>query len=66
MALGAFVALFWCSGVIKSYGVILEEILAVVPGATKSLASWVPASMTSCALVMSPFASALCQRFNCR
>ena len=31
-----------------------------------SLASWIPAVMTTTALAMAPIASALCQRFNCR
>ena len=31
-----------------------------------TLASWIPASMTTLALAMAPFASALCQRYNCR
>jgi hypothetical protein len=66
VALGAFLGLFWCAGFIKSYGVIFSQILAAFPESSVSLASWIPASMTSVALAMAPFASALCQRFNCR
>ena len=66
VALGAFLALFWCAGFIKSYGVVFSEILKLFPESSVSLASWIPAAMTSVALAMAPFASALCQRFNCR
>ena len=66
IALGAFNSLFWCAGMVKSYGVIFNEILAFFPDSSKSLASWIPASMTSLSLLMAPFASALCQRFTCR
>ena len=66
VALGAFICLFWCAGVIKSYGVIFNSILTTFSNTSVSLASWIPASMTSFALAMAPFASALCQKYNCR
>ena len=36
------------------------------PESSVTLAAWIPASMTTLALAMAPFASALCQKFNCR
>lgn len=66
VALGAFLSLFWCSGMVKSFGVIFNEILIFFPDSSKSLASWIPACMTSLALAMAPIASMLCQKFNCR
>ena len=66
IALGAFNALFWTAGMIKSYGVIFDMILETFPESSVTLAAWIPASMTTLALAMAPFASALCQKFNCR
>uniref|UniRef100_A0A0K2T0D8 Major facilitator superfamily (MFS) profile domain-containing protein n=1 Tax=Lepeophtheirus salmonis TaxID=72036 RepID=A0A0K2T0D8_LEPSM len=66
ISLGAFIALFWAAGMIKSYGILFSEILVVFPDASVTLASWIPASMTTFALAMAPIASALCQKFNCR
>ncbi|QQP53870.1 Uncharacterized protein FKW44_006501, partial [Caligus rogercresseyi] len=66
ISLGAFIALFWAAGMIKSYGILFSEILLVFPDASVTIASWIPASMTTLALAMAPIASALCQRFNCR
>ena len=66
IALGAFNALFWTAGMVKSYGVIFDLILKTFPESSVTLAAWIPASMTTLALAMAPFASALCQRFNCR
>ena len=66
VAAGAFLALFWSAGLVKSYGVIFDEILAAFRGASKSLASWIPAAMVSTALAVAPVTSALCQRLDCR
>ena len=38
----------------------------LITDSSVTLASWIPASMTTLALAMAPFASALCQRYNCR
>ena len=65
VSLGAFIALFWTAGMVKSYGVLFSEMLMIWPDSI-SLASWIPAVMTTTALAMAPVASALCQRFNCR
>ena len=65
VALGAFNALFWTAGLVKSYGVLFSEMLSLYPG-NIALASWIPAVMTTTALAMAPVASGLCQRFNCR
>ncbi len=66
VALGAFIALFWCAGMIKSYGVLFEQILVTFPEASKSLVSSLPACMTSMALLFAPVTSALCQHYTCR
>ena len=66
IAFGAFNALFWTAGMVKSYGVIFDLILKTFPESSVTLAAWIPASMTTLALAMAPLASALCQRFNCR
>ena len=66
VVLGAFFSVFWCSGFIKSYGLIFAELLRMFPDSSVSLATWIPASMTSFALVVAPIAGALCKRFNCR
>ena len=66
VVLGAFFSVFWCSGFIKSYGLIFAELLRIFPDSSVSLATWIPASMTSFALVVAPIAGALCKRFNCR
>ena len=42
------------------------QLLIDIPDSSVTLASWIPASMTTLALAMAPFASALCQRYNCR
>ena len=65
VSLGAFMALFWTAGMVKSYGVLFAEMITLYPD-NISLASWIPAVMTTTALAMAPIASALCQRFNCR
>ena len=65
VSLGAFLSLFWTAGLVKSYGVLFAEMLRIWPG-NISLASWIPAVMTTTALAMAPVASALCQKFNCR
>jgi MFS family permease len=66
IAFGAFNALFWTAGMIKSYGVIFDTILETFPESSVTLAAWIPASMTTLALALAPIASALCQKFNCR
>ena len=65
VSLGAFIALFWTAGMVKSYGVLFAEMITLYPD-NISLAAWIPAVMTTTALAMAPVASALCQRFNCR
>ena len=65
VSFGAFMALFWTAGMVKSYGVLFSEMITLYPE-NISLASWIPAVMTTTALAMAPIASALCQRFNCR
>ena len=60
VALGAFNALFWTAGLVKSYGVLFSEMLSLYPG-NIALASWIPAVMTTTALAMAPIASGLCQ-----
>ena len=65
VSFGAFMALFWTAGMVKSYGVLFAEMITLYPE-NISLASWIPAVMTTTALAMAPIASALCQRFNCR
>ena len=66
VALGAFIALFWTAGMVKSYGVIFDSILLTYKNASVSLAAWIPGSMTTFALATAPVTSALCQKFNCR
>ena len=66
ITLGAFMALFWAAGIIKSYGLLFSQILENFPGASVMLASWIPAFMTTLALASAPVASALCQKYNCR
>ena len=65
VSLGAFIALFWTAGLVKSYGVLFAEMMRMYPESI-SLASWIPAAMTTTALAMAPIASALCQKLNCR
>ena len=65
ISLGAFIALFWTAGMVKSYGVLFSEMITIYPDSI-SLAAWIPAVMTTTALAMAPIASGLCQRFNCR
>ena len=65
ISLGAFIALFWTAGMVKSYGVLFSEMITIYPDSI-STAAWIPAVMTTTALAMAPIASALCQRFNCR
>jgi len=65
ISLGAFIALFWTAGLVKSYGVLFAEMMRMYPESI-SLASWIPAAMTTTALAMAPIASALCQKLNCR
>eukprot|EP00092_Neocalanus_flemingeri_P006951 GFUD01007503.1.p1 GENE.GFUD01007503.1~~GFUD01007503.1.p1 ORF type:complete len:952 (+),score=197.76 GFUD01007503.1:49-2904(+) len=65
VSLGAFIALFWTAGLVKSYGVLFAEMMRMYPDSI-SLASWIPAAMTTTALAMAPLASALCQKLNCR
>lgn len=66
IAFGAFIVQFWIAGLIKSYGVILMEIMQMYPDASASLASWIPAILTCICLTFSPITSGLCQRFSCR
>ncbi len=66
VAVGAFISLFWSAGLVKSYGVIFDEIVTAFPGASKGLASWIPAVMVSMALAVAPVTSALCQNLDCR
>ena len=62
VVLGAFFSVFWCSGFIKSYGLIFAELLRTFPDASVGLAAWIPAVMTSFALLVAPLAGALCKR----
>jgi len=66
IAFGAFLVQFWIAGLIKSYGVILMEIMQMYPDASASLASWIPAILTCICLTFSPITCGLCQRFSCR
>ena len=65
VSLGAFLALFWTAGLIKSYGVLFAEMVRMYPD-NISLLSWIPGTLTTTALATAPVASALCQRLNCR
>ena len=65
IALGAFLAMFWSAGTIKSFGIIFKEIILEFPE-SKTLASWIPAAITSISLIMSPVTSALCTKYTCR
>ena len=60
VSLGAFIALFWTAGMVKSYGVLFSEMITIYPE-NISLAAWIPAVMTTTALAMAPIASGLCQ-----
>jgi len=55
VAFGAFLVQFWIAGLIKSYGVILMEIMQMYPDASASLASWIPAILTCICLVFCKF-----------
>ena len=52
VAFGAFLAQFWVAGLIKSYGVIFMEVMQLYPGASASLASWIPAILSTLCLVL--------------
>ncbi|KAI9555860.1 hypothetical protein GHT06_018377 [Daphnia sinensis] len=66
VAFGAFLVQFWIAGLIKSYGVIFMEVMQLYPDASASLASWIPAILSTLCLVSSPICSALCRKFSCR
>lgn len=42
------------------------EILETYPNSSASLASWIPAILSSLCLALAPVSSALCERFSCR
>lgn len=51
VAFGAFLVQFWIAGLIKSYGVIFMEVMQLYPDASASLASWIPAILSTLCLV---------------
>lgn len=64
--MGAFSVLFWVTGLVKSYGVLYVEIMENFPNSSASVASWIPAVLSSLCLALAPVSSALCERFSCR
>ena len=52
VAFGAFLVQFWIAGLIKSYGVIFMEVLQLYPDASASLASWIPAILSTLCLIL--------------
>lgn len=55
VAFGAFLVQFWIAGLIKSYGVIFMEVIQLYPDASASLASWIPAILSTLCLVFCKF-----------
>jgi hypothetical protein len=52
VAFGAFLVQFWIAGLIKSYGVIFMEVMQLYPDASASLASWIPAILSTLCLIL--------------
>ena len=52
VALGAFVAFFFSAGIVKSYGVIFDNILMEYKDATVSQAAWIPVSTSILAQII--------------
>ncbi|CAH0602449.1 unnamed protein product [Chrysodeixis includens] len=63
---GAFMVQFWVAGLFKSYGVLYVEIMETFPESSASIASWIPAALSTLCLALAPLSSALCEKYSCR
>ncbi|XP_021205733.2 monocarboxylate transporter 12 [Bombyx mandarina] len=63
---GAFMVQFWVAGLFKSYGVLYVEIMETFPDSSASVASWIPAALSTLCLALAPLSSALCEKYSCR
>ncbi|XP_048480059.1 monocarboxylate transporter 12 isoform X2 [Plutella xylostella] len=63
---GAFMVQFWVAGLFKSYGVLYVEIMETFPDSSESVASWIPAVLSTLCLALAPVSSALCEKYSCR
>ncbi|CAH0404159.1 unnamed protein product [Chilo suppressalis] len=63
---GAFLVQFWVAGLFKSYGVLYVEIMETFPDSSESVASWIPAALSTLCLALAPLSSALCEKYSCR
>ncbi|CAH2253735.1 jg17921 [Pararge aegeria aegeria] len=63
---GAFMVQFWVAGLFKSYGVLYVEIMETFPDSSESVASWIPAALSTLCLALAPLSSALCEKYSCR
>lgn len=52
VAFAAFLVQFWITGLLKSFGVIYMEIMLLHPTASASIASWIPAILSTLGLVL--------------
>ncbi|KAI5636793.1 major facilitator superfamily domain-containing protein [Phthorimaea operculella] len=66
VVLGAFMVQFWVAGLFKSYGVLYVEIMETFPDSSESMASWIPAALSTLCLALAPLSSALCEKYSCR
>nr|XP_032528433.1 monocarboxylate transporter 7-like [Danaus plexippus plexippus] len=57
---------FWVAGLFKSYGVLYVEIMETFPDSSESVASWIPAALSTLCLALAPLSSALCEKYSCR
>lgn len=49
---GAFMVQFWVAGLFKSYGVLYVEIMETFPDSSESVASWIPAALSTLCLAL--------------
>ncbi|GBP74217.1 Monocarboxylate transporter 12 [Eumeta japonica] len=63
---GAFMVQFCVAGLFKSYGVLYVEITETFPGSSESVASWIPAALSTLCLALAPLSSAMCEKYSCR
>ena len=52
---GAFMVQFWVAGLFKSYGVLYVEIMETFPDSSESVASWIPAALSTLCLALGKF-----------
>lgn len=46
---------FWVAGLFKSYGVLYVEIMETFPDSSESVASWIPAALSTLCLALGEF-----------